>query len=79
MADWIGYPVVKLQSPTIQPPQEATMDNIALLQWFNPTLSKTNLCCIGRIVFALTDRVSMLSISSSAARFSGNEPFQWRS
>jgi hypothetical protein len=55
------------------------MDILVLLQWFNSTLSKTNLCRIGRIVFALTDRMSMLSTSSSAARFSGNEPLQWRS
>ena len=45
------------------------MDILALLQWFNPTHSNTNLRSIGRIVFALLalmGRVSMLSISSTA-------------
>jgi hypothetical protein len=55
------------------------LDILALLQWFNPTQSNTNLRRIGHIVFALTGRVSMFGISNSAARFSGNEPIQWRS
>jgi hypothetical protein len=54
------------------------MDIPALLQGTNPTHSNTNLRRIGRIVFALTGRVIMLSISNSAARFCGNEPFQPR-
>jgi hypothetical protein len=55
------------------------MDILALLQWFNPTHSNTNLRRIGRIVFALTGRVSMFGIPNFALRFSGSEPFQWRS
>ena len=43
------------------------MDILALLQWFNPTHSNTNLRRIGRIVFALTGRVSMFGTSNSAA------------
>jgi hypothetical protein len=43
------------------------MDILALLLWFNPTQSNTNLRRIGRIVFSLTGRVSMFGISISAA------------
>ena len=47
------------------------MDILALLQCINPTLSKTNLRRVSRIVFALlamTGRVSMLGISRWAGK-----------